>query len=381
MRIGLVHNYYRSTIPSGENLTVTNIAKILREMNHDVRELSDSSDKYFLNWRNKVGYFQNNLKRFEDSALVKELREVDAVQVHQAFPLLRIHELGSILQLKIPVTRVIHNYRKTCIAGSHFYQKQECFRCQRNFLPGIARSCYNENLLQSLYVSKYQRALNVFDSNENVSFIAISSQIKNYLIEIGITADRITLIENSVEEGKIINRLASEVLFVGRLEYEKGILQVVRVWRKHPLLPMLNIVGDGSLKKEISSLTAGISNVTFHGPATLSRIQEIAMYCKISLTPALWREPFGRTLAESLSRGQFIISTLSSEAIRTIRQGINGLLIEDIEKDLAQSVFQGLRVMHEIHSSVSRNLWRKFYSSEIIKQKWRRYYEKLEEKS
>ena len=204
--------------------------------------------------------------------------------------------------------------------------------------------------------------------------VAVSSQIKNYLVRNGVDPQNITVIENAVESRSTIKRNADEVSLVSRMEPEKGILDVVNTWKSNPQLPNLHLIGSGNLGKKIESVALECSNITYHGKLDKRNVEEINAFCKISLTPSLWEEPFGRNLAEALSRGQVVISTPSVESSRTIKSGVNGFLINNLDSDLVTAIHKGLEIDNVVHVKHSQTIWQEFYSPQVIMEKWGRFY-------
>lgn len=104
------------------------------------------------------------------------------------------------------------------------------------------------------------------------------------------------------------------LLFVGRLEEEKGVRYLLEQWphmREILRVEELRIVGDGSLCSEIQTrIAAGeLSGVTLVGrllqDATASEMGRAAFV----IVPSLWAEPFGAVALEALAAGALVILT------------------------------------------------------------------------
>src|SRR3954453_2372577 len=133
MRVILAHNFYSSAQPSGENLTVREIHAGLEAQGIDVSLIAPSSDDFGeLGVARRLEVGQRPLwalrrTEFLDRVLAEK---PDLVQVHNVYPFIPPSGLVRLERLGVAVTHVVHNYRPSCIAGSHFRDGKACFDCQ-----------------------------------------------------------------------------------------------------------------------------------------------------------------------------------------------------------------------------------------------------------
>lgn len=99
----------------------------------------------------------------------------------------------------------------------------------------------------------------------------------------------------------------SGVLFVGRLEPEKGITWLID---RLPLIQQqlgndiaLNIIGDGSLKETIQQHADTNKHINYLGRQPLEETAKQMGHAAYSIVPSLWAEPFGAVASESLAAG------------------------------------------------------------------------------
>jgi len=374
MQIGIIHSQYRSTIPSGENLTVYDIAKLLEDCGHTVSLFSPEPLELQGNIPLQVRVIRSALGDKPTSGFEDWLRDKDVIQIHNYFPLLSKGDLDLIGNSNLHINRVIHNYRLTCLKGNNFRNGSECTKCsQGNFLPGVFYGCYNQSRIKSFAMSEYSKMIEEFENSSDITYIAISDQIADYLRSLG--KKKIKTISNSVPLLNPILLSATEVLFVGRLEPEKGISKLLGVWGRNANLPLLNIVGDGSLKKQVEMFETKFANIRFHGQLSQKSLSEIACRCKISVIPGLWREPFGRVMAESFSRGQAIVTTENSVAENVIINGVNGQITGASEEEILEGVLQALRIPTAMHIEQNRSIWEEKYAPQNVKRAWEDYYD------
>lgn len=379
MRIGIIHNYYRSEIPSGENLTVDQIVTNLRNLGHTVSLYSESSDRYNRNLRVQALRIIHLFLPVPNKKFRDWISEQDAIQIHNYFPLVGRFELREMSQCNIPITRVIHNYRKTCLSGNHFRNNKDCQKCSsQRFRSGIRHKCYQKSFWKSLVVSKISKKINKFEIAKISHMIAISEYVKKYLLQLGFTTEKIWLIPNGIGPLQRINENSKEILFVSRLEPEKGISLAIETWQEYPELPKLNIVGTGSLHDYVSKSAAQLANVQFYGALNTEEVESIAARCQTLLAPLSWQEPFGRTLVEALSRGQAIVTTRKGIGTFIVEEGVNGFFCEMNTKSLMSAIVRSKDLNFKNQLSFSTTIWKNTFSTDVVIQFWIDYYRIIE---
>lgn len=375
MRIGIIHSQYRSSIPSGENKTVEDIAGILSKK-HDVSLWNSNSDSLMNSARLRMKRaFEIILHDPANTNFEKWIKSRDSLQIHNYFPALSLSNLDTLARSSLPITRVVHNYRKTCLAGNHFRKDRECYKClNRSFIPGIIRGCYNSSASMSNFVSIYSKAVEYFESKIEIKYIAISPIIRDYLISCGVDEKRITIISNSTPAENQISQLATDCIYIGRIEKEKGIFELIEMWRKHSDLPMLHIVGSGSRTGLLQDELLNINNIHFHGPKYGAELSNINQNAKVAVFPTLWREPFGRVVVEALSRGQAIASSKQLTHLEAIDDQLNGQYFDLTHQDMFEKISNCLKIDSKLHIKISRDKWLAHYSPDIVANKWYDYY-------
>jgi len=375
VRIGVLHSQYRSHIPSGENKTVDDISKILSQ-NHKVSSWNSNSDQLVKSSRLRMKRATEIMRSDPKNGTFKEwLGNQDILQVHNYFPAVSLENLDTIAKSGMPITRVVHNYRKTCLAGNHFRKNKECFKCNNgSFFSGIVRGCYNSSKLMSSYMSVYSQAIENFESKIGIDYIAISPLIKEYLISCGVNANKITVIPNSTPKENQISEQATDCIFIGRIEDEKGIFKLIDVWRNHSDLPMLHIVGGGTRTKQLEDAVINLKNVYFHGLKYGDELTAINHNAKVAIFPALWKEPFGRVVVEAMSRGQALACSKNLTQLEAIDDQSNGQYFDLNDDDMFEKISKCLLfdAKQQIRSSTDK--WLANYSPSSVADKWFDYY-------
>lgn len=373
MWVGIIHSKYRSTLSSGENLTVEEIARAIEKAGHTVVFWTLDTDsfvnkpllKFVIGFRNI--FFDTKRKQFK-----KFLNTVDMLQVHNSFPVLTSRNIKDILKSKKLVVRVVHNYRASCLKGNHFRKGKNCFSCKKrgNLLLGVVRRCYQDSLLKSLLVLIHTDYVRKLHESPQLTFVAISTTVRNYIVSLGFSQEKILLIPNSVPERESISQTAGAVLFSGRLEEEKGLKVLIETWRTYSDLPHLHIAGAGSLNDYVLKAAGDPINITFHGQLNSGDLERVAKECRMIIAPGLWEEPFGRILAEGLARGQAVLSTKNSITEEITEDKHCGAIIEPNYKSIHHNVHAILNLPIEIQIRSCREYWLQNFSVQAVAKSW-----------
>jgi glycosyltransferase involved in cell wall biosynthesis len=349
-----VHNRYRSHIPSGENESADLLSRAWANLGVDVANFHLSSDDLAaLSKTSLISIATRPLGRPNRQLRGAILeRRPDVLVVHNVYPQISPSDLRYAQRIGIPVVHVVHNYRHSCLAGTHFREGQPCNLCvSRRFAsPGIRRSCYRGSRAQSLVLATsnamYQRLWRHLDA-----YVAISSRIADYLVAEGFPPDRIHTIPSPVEWVDADSSTGRGALYAGRLEPEKGVELLLDAWR---LLPaelrknrVLHIAGHGSLSDLVLRHSRLDSSIVFHGLLTHSALEAVARECGVSVVPSIWNEPFGRAAAQSLMRGHALIVTDRGALADFAGDGI-GRVVEPTVHALSRALEEALNVDNRI---------------------------------
>jgi glycosyltransferase involved in cell wall biosynthesis len=163
-----------------------------------------------------------------------------------------------------------------------------------------------------------------------------------------VKSEKIEVIPNGVSlqnfrSATLINLLGEPaLLYVGRLENEKGVEMLVRSMRHIvDLLPnaVLHIVGDGSLMKPLKDFVIRTDlkkEIVFHGYIS-SNLASFYKSADICLFPSVY-ESFGITVVEAMAAGKPIIVTKFGAIPEILQDQENGLLIVPNETNLFNAV-------------------------------------------
>ena len=212
--------------------------------------------------------------------------------------------------------------------------------------------------------------------------VLVSKALKKYYSELVTPKCQCIYIPNCIEQiPNEVSQLSNKNLIsVGRLEKEKGFLDLITVIKKittkEPNIH-LDLIGNGSLKDKIEEAIAkqNLQNhITLHGYLEPSKIeplrQQSSLYVMTSYT-----ESFGIVLLEAMASGLPCIAFDSAEgAQELIIDNHNGYLIpkRDIE-NMSQKIIELLN-HPELRKTLGKNSRKKAlnYTAEKVKAEWRK---------
>lgn len=182
-----------------------------------------------------------------------------------------------------------------------------------------------------------------------------------------------------LNEGEVSNCQNRRVIWVGRFDYQKRPLEMVKIWQQvQPAFPdwHLDIYGEGvqmSALLEAIRETIRSQKVNIHLHEPTSHIFEAYRNSSILVVTSLY-EPFGLVIIEAMSCGIPVISYDSSYGPASIiSDGIDGFLVKNNSRELFVDCL--MKVMSDesmrLNMSTKAIESSKRFSSDIIMYKWK----------
>ena len=312
MKILLLHNFYRSNSPSGENQVFAMEQALLQSRGHDVRLFTRQSDE--LVSQGALGKIKGAASvpwnPFSARALQRVVQEFqpDVIHAHNTFPLLS----PAVFPAARGTARVLtlHNYRLFCAAAIPMRDGQICTECldQKSVRPALRHNCYRGSRLATVPLAA-NIALHRFRGTwerDVEAFIALSEFQRDRFIEAGLADDRVQVKPNFYPGNPATipwSDRADRVVFAGRLSAEKGVKTLLQTWALWgEQAPPLRIVGDGELRLELEDLARGLP-VEFIGQVGPEEAQAEIGQARLVVLPSEWFEGFPMVLREAFALG------------------------------------------------------------------------------
>ncbi len=337
MRILLVHNRYRSAMPSGENLVVDREGEALVGAGHEVLRFGRDSDE-IEHWSpvKKAALparviWSGEARRDLTAAL--RLNPPDVAHVHNTFPLLSASVLYACRAAGVPVVATLHNYRLVCASGDLFRQGTICHDCMHRLpVPGVLHGCYRGSRAATapLVVANvaHRRAWRSLVS----AYVFIYAAQRDLHVGLRLPPDRVFVRHNMIPR-RDVPMVPREpiVVYAGRLDEVKGVRLLMAAWDRYRAMspgPGLRLViaGSGPLEREVAAWALTRPSVEMTGYVPAAQVAELRSRARAVLVPSAWEEPFGLVVVESMAAGAPPIAAGHGSLAELITPGVDGVL-------------------------------------------------------
>jgi glycosyltransferase involved in cell wall biosynthesis len=333
MKVMQVHNFYRSSAPSGEDEVVRSERDLLRAHGVQVFEFERHNDDYAGGLASQIRASLSNVwSERSRQALAQVLcqHRPDIVHVHNTFPQISVAAYEACKDVGVPVVQTLHNFRMFCANGLLSRDGQACEKCLTSgVFPGIVHGCYRQSRVATLGISLSALVHRPLQTHARrvQRFIALTEFARQKFIAAGIPADRIGVRGNSLpSDPGAGSGSGGYALYVGRLSEEKGLQIAVDAWSAHSALE-LRVVGDGPMEQELRARARG-KPIRFMGRQTRAEVAPLMSEAAMLIIPSLCYEGFPRVFVESLAAGTPVVASRLGGLAEIVREQVDGLLFE-----------------------------------------------------
>jgi glycosyltransferase involved in cell wall biosynthesis len=336
VKILLVHNFYGSSAPSGENQVFEAECALLRARGNDVHTLTRHSDEIRARgaWGTISGGLATPWNPWMARTARREVERIrpDVVHVHNTFPLISpavLHAIGS----RSARVLTLHNYRLFCSAGIPMRGGKVCVECldARSSLPAMRYGCYRASRLATLPLALnvgMHRAMGTWTRQVD-AFIALSHFQRDLTVRAGLPADKVHVKPNFFlgrPDVVPFEKRDFYAVFVGRLGTEKGVVNLVKAWRAWgPSAPELRIIGAGELRGELERLVAG-SKIHILGQLATADAQSQIARARLLVLPSECFEGFPMVVREAFAFGTPAAVSDIGPLPSIVQDGISGVV-------------------------------------------------------
>lgn len=339
MKILLVHNYYGSSAPSGENQVFEAELELLLSRDHEVITFTRHSDE--IRDKGTFGKITGALATPWNHLMFMAIRrrvlhfKPDVVHVHNTFPLISpaiFYAIGT----RAARVLTLHNYRLFCPAAIPMRAGLVCTDCidGHTVWPGLQHGCYRNSRLATVPLVasvSLHRHFGTWD-NQVDAFIVLSEFQRERMTAAGLPIGRVHVKPNFYPGAPVVvpwveRRLCA--VFAGRLTAEKGVDALIRAWLLWGAgAPELRIVGDGELRDELVRLAGTNSHVPirFLGQLTGEEAQAEIAHARLLVLPSEGFEGFPMVVREAFAFGTPAAVSDIGPLPFIVKHGVNGVV-------------------------------------------------------
>lgn len=208
LRLFVVHNWYRSSQPSGEDRVVGQELSLLVDAGHHVTVFERHSDDIAsMSLLGKalvpLQVPWNATARAELTARLHAERP-DVVHIHNTVPLLSTSVLVACAEFGVPTVATLHNYSMVCLSGTLYSDGNVCTDCTGRLpLAALRHGCYHGSRLATVPLT-----VNLVVNRRRwwptvARFFCVSDAQRKILIQAGMPAQRLAVKHNFVVDSGI----------------------------------------------------------------------------------------------------------------------------------------------------------------------------------
>ena len=210
----------------------------------------------------------------------------------------------------------VHNYRLSCSKGTHFRQNSICELCNHKSKKHSYKfRCYKNSFLLTFLINIFSSIqLRALKNNKITKIYTLNNLQKEKLINSGISRSKIDVSRNIIDIKKndyFREGIASNTFcFIGRLEEEKGILDLIDVWNQLNTKNFkLIIIGEGAFSKTVEKFAESTNNVEYLGSVSNKNIFDILLDSRALIHPSKWYEGQPTIILEAMHSNTPVISS------------------------------------------------------------------------
>ena len=365
----MVNNYY--LIGGGEHTVFENEVNLLKKNGYNVVKYTRSNEEINKNIILKILLpitMVWSIKTYFDIKKIIKKENIDIIHCHNTFPIISPSVYYAAKKEKKAVVQTIHNFRFLCPNGVFFCNNSICEACNknRNFKMALKNKCYRNSRIQTLAVIimlKFNRLIGTYNKINYIFLTEFNKEKFSNLINL--ESDNVFIKPNFVEQEKqYINsgeKNENKVIFVGRLEHNKGIDFLIENWNKVKDVE-LHIYGIGDLKETIEHCNNKM--IKYFGFQSREIIFKDLSNSMGLIFPSILYEGFPMTITESLSIGKPIICSNVGNHASIVTESKGGVLFEAGNFD---SLIEAMKYLEKNYDELSKNAI-EYYKKELSPQ-------------
>jgi glycosyltransferase involved in cell wall biosynthesis len=341
-----VHDFYKH--PGGEDTVFNAEVALLQNHGHDVIEYTENNTR-IQEMNPLVVAIQTIWSQPSYNKITKILQKEkpNVVHFHNTFPLISPAAYYACHARDVPVVQSLDNPRLICPAATFYRDGNLCQDCLGKTppMPGVFHGCYHDSHLQTAVIASmltFHRWIKTWHKMIDIYLVA-TEFYKQKFIEGGLPAEKIIVKPHFIQSDpgpRSPEQQGKYVLFIGRLDPEKGIRTLLNVW-KNLNIPLM-IRGDGRLEQESRDFihVHQMNSVEIIERLSADDLTQLIKNARFLIWPSEgYYETFGLVAVECFAQGIPVIGSNIGVMAEIVKNGETGLLFNPGDPaDLASKV-------------------------------------------
>ena len=271
----------------------------------------------------------------------------DLVHFHNTFPLISPAAYYACRARNVPVIQSLDNPRLVCPAATFYRNGKLCQDClgMTPPLPGVIHTCYHHSRSQTAVIATMLTFHRWIKTWQNLvdTYLVATEFYKQKFIEAGLPAGKIIVKPHSIKFDSVpefSDQKGKYVLFIGRLDPEKGIRTLLAAWM-NLAIPLI-IRGDGKLEQESQDFihVHNIKCAEIIQRLTEEELAQLIKNARFLIWPSEgFYETFGIVAIKCFAQGIPVVGSNIGVMTEIVKNGETGLLFNPGDPvDLAAKV-------------------------------------------
>ena len=307
MKVLLINNYLNNTLGGVENYLNT-LVSFAGENDTQI------TFKWFGVLDTKTKWHQKFYNAQTTKAIIKEIDtfQPDLIHCFSIGTTVTPHFMSYAKSKSIPIIQSFRDYYYICPKTYMLDNKGKVLLEHKNFLDCVLhhhpKKSHFYDILLYLKQSIHKKII-----NKNIDYYITPSENLTKLVGKTFKAEGETVPNPVLLKNTFVGQKKSDyLLFVGRLEREKGVVSLLKAFQKNlEKYPTehLKIVGSGSFQSELENhvTTSNIQNVSFLGAKKPEELIELYACAKFTIVPSEILESYGNVILESFAFNKTVI--------------------------------------------------------------------------
>ena len=239
------------------------------------------------------------------------------IYLHDIYAPQLIKELGKIA----PTIGYVHIFYPVCPGLGKLFRRGDKI-CERPYGLGCIPNIYLRRCATARdprNVLKIMRTTEQYLSGYKTLPVVLvaSNYMKELMVQNGIDKKRVKVLPYFIPipkdsmQSTSVDQTRKDIMFAGRLEYEKGLPYLFEALRLIPSSHNLLIAGDGSLKNQYVDLVRAMGlegRVKFLGWLSSDELSNYYARSAVAVMPTIMAEPFGKVGVEAMAFGRPVVA-------------------------------------------------------------------------